>query len=175
MTIAVNRNLSNCKNSPKKVFRGFNGIRTRGLCVSAVVLSQLSYEDPYTGGSPIYWAPEKLFFGLFSQLLKLRFTANFRKFTGQMSNNQLLFAASFVLSGCPLLSHLSDFSIHIVTCYLVTVYVQFFSFLFSLLFLQTESKLFPILFLALARVASGHLKPTSQNWISTSLWLVGYR
>ena len=28
-------------------------IRTRGLCVRAVVLSQLSYEDPYTGGRPI--------------------------------------------------------------------------------------------------------------------------
>ena len=39
----------------KKDFRGFNGIRTRGLCVSAAVLSQLSYEDPYTGGWPIYW------------------------------------------------------------------------------------------------------------------------
>ena len=39
----------------KKVFRGFNGIRTRDLCVSAAVLSQLSYEDPYTGGWPIYW------------------------------------------------------------------------------------------------------------------------
>ena len=39
----------------KKFFRGFNGIRTRGLCVSAAVLSQLSYEDPYTGGWPIYW------------------------------------------------------------------------------------------------------------------------
>ena len=49
MTIAVSRNLSNCENNPKKkVFRGFNGIRTRGLCVSAAVLSQLSYEDPYT-------------------------------------------------------------------------------------------------------------------------------
>ena len=55
VTIAVNRNLNNCENSPKKVFRGFKGIRTRGLCVSAAVLSQLSYEDPYTGGWPIYW------------------------------------------------------------------------------------------------------------------------
>ena len=56
VTIAVNRNLSNCENSPKKsFFRGFNGIRNRGLCVSAAVLSQLSYEDPYTGGWPIYW------------------------------------------------------------------------------------------------------------------------
>ena len=61
MTIAVNRNLSNCKNSPrKKVFRGFNGIRTRGLCVSAAVLSQLSYEDPYTGGWPIYWVHQPM-------------------------------------------------------------------------------------------------------------------
>ena len=34
---------------PEKCFRGFNGIRTRGLCVSAVVLHQLSYEDPYVG------------------------------------------------------------------------------------------------------------------------------
>ena len=48
VTIAVNRNLSNCENSPKKRLSGFNGIRTRGLCVSAAVLSQLSYEDPYT-------------------------------------------------------------------------------------------------------------------------------
>ena len=42
------------KIAPKKVFWGFNGIRTHGLCVSAAVLSQLSYEDPYTGGWPIY-------------------------------------------------------------------------------------------------------------------------
>ena len=54
MTNAVNRNLNNSENSPKKDFRGFNGIRTRGLCVSAAVLSQLSYEDPYTGDWPIY-------------------------------------------------------------------------------------------------------------------------
>ena len=71
VTIAVNHNLSNCKNSPKKDFRGFNGIWTCGLWVSAAVLSQLSYEDPYTGGWPVYW----VFFRLFSQLLKLRFTA----------------------------------------------------------------------------------------------------
>ena len=55
VTIAVNRNLSNCENSPKKRFSGLQRIRTRGLCVSAAVLSQLSYEDPYTGGWPIYW------------------------------------------------------------------------------------------------------------------------
>ena len=53
MTIAVNRNLS--KIARKKVFRGFNGIRTRGLCVRSAVLYQLSYEDPYTRGRPIYY------------------------------------------------------------------------------------------------------------------------
>ena len=42
------------KMARKKDFRGFKGIRTRGLCVSAAVLSQLSYEDPYAGGWPIY-------------------------------------------------------------------------------------------------------------------------
>ena len=51
----MNRNLSNCEKARKKGFRGFNGIRTRGLCVNAAVLSQLSYEDPYTGDRPIYW------------------------------------------------------------------------------------------------------------------------
>ena len=40
---------------PHKCFRGFNRIRTHGLCVSAVVLHQLSYEDPYVGSRPIYW------------------------------------------------------------------------------------------------------------------------
>ena len=32
---------------PEECFRGFNRIRTRGLCVSAAVLHQLVYEDPY--------------------------------------------------------------------------------------------------------------------------------
>ena len=41
--------------APENDFRGFNGNRTRGLCVRAAVLYQLSYEDPYTGGRPIYW------------------------------------------------------------------------------------------------------------------------
>ena len=41
MTIAVNRNLSNCENSPKKRFSGLQ--RDSNLCVSAAVLSQLSY------------------------------------------------------------------------------------------------------------------------------------
>ena len=46
-------------------FQGFNGIRTHGLCVSTVVLHQLSYQHPYVGNRPIYWieAP-KTFFGL---------------------------------------------------------------------------------------------------------------
>ena len=40
---------------PKKCFRGLNGIRNHGLCVSAAVLHQLSYEDPDVGRKPIYW------------------------------------------------------------------------------------------------------------------------
>ena len=36
-------------------FQGKLEIRTCGLCVRAAVLYQLSYEDPYTGGLPIYW------------------------------------------------------------------------------------------------------------------------
>ena len=32
--------LLNCEKARKKGFRGFNGIRTRGLCVSAAVLYQ---------------------------------------------------------------------------------------------------------------------------------------
>ena len=49
-----NWNLRNCKLSRKK-FREFNKIRTLGLCVSAAVLYQLSYEDPYIGSGPICW------------------------------------------------------------------------------------------------------------------------
>ena len=55
VTIAVNRNLSNCEKARKKGFRGFNGIRTRGLCVSAAALYQPELEDPYAGGRPICW------------------------------------------------------------------------------------------------------------------------
>ena len=32
-----------------KKIRGFNVIRTRGLCVRAAVIYHLSYEDPYNG------------------------------------------------------------------------------------------------------------------------------
>ena len=42
----MNCNLSNCKLTRKR-FWDFNGIRTCGLYVSAAVLYQLSYEDPY--------------------------------------------------------------------------------------------------------------------------------
>ena len=40
VTIAVNRNLSNYEKArqKKKDFGGFNGIRTRGLCISTAVL-----------------------------------------------------------------------------------------------------------------------------------------
>ena len=40
-----------------KTFQDFNGILTYGLCVSAAVLYQLSYEDPYIGSAsrPICW------------------------------------------------------------------------------------------------------------------------
>ena len=54
MTIAVNRNLSNCEKARKKGFRGFNGIRTRGLCVSAAVLYQPEL------WRPIHWRPANL-------------------------------------------------------------------------------------------------------------------
>ena len=47
-------NLSNWKHSRKK-FRGFNGIRTHGLCVCAAVLYHLSNEDPYIGNMPVCW------------------------------------------------------------------------------------------------------------------------
>ena len=47
-------NLSNCKLTWKK-FRDFNRIRTLGLCVSAAVLYQLNYEDPYIKNGPICW------------------------------------------------------------------------------------------------------------------------
>ena len=45
VTIEVESQIKQLRSSPKKVFRGFNGIRTRGLCVQAALLHQLSYED----------------------------------------------------------------------------------------------------------------------------------
>ena len=41
-------NLSNFEVARQNVFWGFDGIRTRGLCVRAAVLYKLSYEDPYS-------------------------------------------------------------------------------------------------------------------------------
>ena len=55
VTITVNRNLSNCEIARKNVFRGFNGIRTRSLCVSAAVLYQPEL------WRPIHWEPANLF------------------------------------------------------------------------------------------------------------------
>ena len=40
--------------SDHRSLRSFNGIQTHGLCISAEVLHQLSYEDPYVGSRPIY-------------------------------------------------------------------------------------------------------------------------
>ena len=54
VTIAVNGNLSNCEKARKKGFRGFNGIRTRGLCVSAAVLYQPEL------WRPIHWRAANL-------------------------------------------------------------------------------------------------------------------
>ena len=53
-----NCNLRNCNLSNGKLtwkFRDFNRIGTHSLCISAAVLYQLSYEDPYIGSRPICW------------------------------------------------------------------------------------------------------------------------
>ena len=55
VTIAVNRNFSNCEKDRKKGFRGFNGIRPVASALALQYSTSLSYEDPYTGGLPIYW------------------------------------------------------------------------------------------------------------------------
>ena len=62
VTIAVNRNLSNCEKARKKGFWGFNGIRTRGLCISAAVLYQLEL----CGWNSLYWIS---FFGIYLFIL----------------------------------------------------------------------------------------------------------
>ena len=54
MTIAVNRNLSNCKSARKKGFRGFYRIQTCGPCISATVLYQPEL------WRPIHWRPANL-------------------------------------------------------------------------------------------------------------------
>ena len=52
MTIAVNRNLSNCEISPKK---SFSGLQRDSNPFALQCSTRLSYEDPYTEGQPIYW------------------------------------------------------------------------------------------------------------------------
>ena len=90
MTIAVNRNLSNhiliSFVSPQftsfhSVFHSFHGLMNSINWPASsvwVFIAQLgehcSANAEATGSSPVE-APKKLFFGLFSQLLKLRFTA----------------------------------------------------------------------------------------------------
>ena len=56
VTIAGNRNLSNCERARKKRISGLQ--RDSNPLASALALqcsTSLSYEDPYTGGRPIYW------------------------------------------------------------------------------------------------------------------------
>ena len=110
IAITVKRNLSNCEIARKKFFRGFNGIRTRGLCVRSAVLYQLSYEDPYTctGSRPIYWVHQPVKWMKHRmklceprQLLKLRFTAmvaySFHLYS--RSSQIISFCVSFSLTG----------------------------------------------------------------------------
>ena len=59
MTIAVNRNLSNCKKAHKEGFQGFNRIQSRGLSVSANAEAM--------GSNPV--GVPKSFFGLFCNCL----------------------------------------------------------------------------------------------------------
>ena len=57
VTIAVNRNLSNCKKARKKKrdFRASTGFEPLASALALQCSTSLSYEDPYTGGRPIYW------------------------------------------------------------------------------------------------------------------------
>ena len=58
IAVVVIANMGNCKLTSEK-FGDFNGIWTCGLCVSAAVLYQLSYEDPYIGSRQICERNEK--------------------------------------------------------------------------------------------------------------------
>ena len=55
VTVAVNRNLSNCEKARKKDFRASTGFETVASALALQCSTSLSYEDPYTGGRPIYW------------------------------------------------------------------------------------------------------------------------
>ena len=56
VTIAVNRNLSNCEKARKKKdFGASTGFEPVASALALQCSTSLSYEDPYTGGRPIYW------------------------------------------------------------------------------------------------------------------------
>ena len=54
VTIAVNRNLSNCEKARKKDFGASTGFEPVASALALQCSTSLSYEDPYTGGRPIY-------------------------------------------------------------------------------------------------------------------------
>ena len=55
VTIAVNRNLSNCEKARKKYFGASTGFEPVASALALQYSTSLSYEDPYTGGRPIDW------------------------------------------------------------------------------------------------------------------------
>ena len=55
VTIAVNRNLSNCGKAQKKDLGASTGFEPMASALALQCSTSLSYEDPYTGGRPIYW------------------------------------------------------------------------------------------------------------------------
>ena len=77
MTIAVNRNLSNCENSPKKFFGASINwpASSVGVFIHVAQLGEHCSANVEATGSNPAEAPKNFFFGLFSQLLKLQFTA----------------------------------------------------------------------------------------------------
>ena len=55
VTIAVNRNLSNCEKAQKKDFRASGGFEPVASALALQCSTSLNYEDPCAGGRPIYW------------------------------------------------------------------------------------------------------------------------
>ena len=53
VTIAVNRNLSNCEIPRKKLFRASTGFKPMASALALQCSTSLSYEDPYTESRPI--------------------------------------------------------------------------------------------------------------------------
>ena len=66
VTIALNRNLSNCEKAPKKDFGASTGFEPVASALALQCSTSLSYEDPCTGGRPIYWVHQP---GLFRNCL----------------------------------------------------------------------------------------------------------